>query len=139
MTVKSILKKPIKNVLQRFMFYGHFDYVQEIYWSQIYHDTICESEWLHDKSILPGRAAVGYNFLYVLYRVLNAMHPESILELGLGQSTKLIGQYAQAFKAKHIVIDHNKKWVDFFRADNKNLLENTDIRIFPLDICPVGE
>ena len=138
MTVKSMLKKPVKGILQRFMLYGRFDYLQEIYWSQVYHDTIRDSEWLQDKAVSPGRAAVGYNFLYVLYRALNAMHPSSILELGLGQSTKVVSQYARFFEVEHIVVDHDQNWADFFRADNERLLGGTDIRVLPLDICPTN-
>ncbi len=92
-------------------------FIPEILWANIYHDTIVGSEWLQDKTISPGgpyRWAVGYNFLYALYRVLDEMRPQHILELGLGQSTRLTGQYARYFGAAHFVVEHDKDWVNFF-------------------------
>ena len=34
-------------------------------------------------SFSPGRGAIGYPVMYVLYRVLNEFKPTSILELGI--------------------------------------------------------
>lgn len=95
-----------------------YDYVRELHWAQIYHDTIIGSKWLKDKAISPGGVrgwAVGYNFLYVLYRVLEEMKPRRILELGLGQSTKLTSQYAECYGAEHVVVEHDREWESFFR------------------------
>lgn len=87
-------------------------------WSSVFHDTVASSEWYTDRALSPGRWAVGYPFLYVLYRVLDEMHPVSILELGLGQSTKMIAQYvAQAENATHTVVEHDEKWIEFFGAN----------------------
>lgn len=91
--------------------------LSDAYWAHIYHDTIVGSKWLLDQSISPGGAssiAVGYNFLYVLYQILDKMHPRCILELGLGQSTCLTGQFAQRYGAKHFVVEHDKEWIQFF-------------------------
>ena len=42
----------------------------------------------------PGRwAAVGFPYLYVMYRVLNEVRPEMLLEIGTGQTTKMIWIY----------------------------------------------
>lgn len=74
--------------------------LEEIRWGQIYNSTIAGSEWLKDQSVSPGRWAVGYNYLYILYRILNDVKPTNILELGLGQSTKLMAQYAAFYGRK---------------------------------------
>ena len=66
----------------------------EVLWGEIFRDTIVNSIWLKDKSFSPGRWAAGYPFLYALYRVLDEARPKRILELGLGQTTRMIGQYA---------------------------------------------
>lgn len=66
---------------------------RELIWANVFHDTVCESQWFLDKSLSLGRAAIGYNFAYVLYRCLNEVNPENILELGLGQSTQIVMQY----------------------------------------------
>ena len=56
--------------------------------------------------------------MYVLYRVLNEMRPKHILELGLGQTTRMIGQYATFYEeCSHHVVEHDEKWIDFFKRD----------------------
>ncbi len=91
--------------------------LQELIWSEVYHDTIRGSKWLSPElSFSPGRGAIGYQLMYVLYRVMNETNPKSILELGLGQSTKLIGSYV-SFKngeCKHYVVEHDEEWINFF-------------------------
>jgi hypothetical protein len=115
MSVKSFIKKPIKNIYQRF-----FGNVDEVLWAQVFHDAIIGSEWLTDKKFYPGRAAVGYEFLYVLFRVLSSTRPKSILELGLGQTTHMISQYVSAnLGARHIVVEHDPLWIDFFLKEHR--------------------
>lgn len=88
----------------------------EVLWGEIFRDTIVNSVWLKDKSFSPGRWAAGYPFLYALYRVLDEARPKQILELGLGQTTRMIGQYASAFEdVQHIVIEHDPEWIAFFK------------------------
>ena len=90
----------------------------EAVWAQIFNNTITNSTWLRDKTFSPGRWAVGYPYLYTMYRVLNETHPKRILELGLGQSTRMIAQYAAAFQdVEHIVVEHDQNWIDFFCND----------------------
>ena len=56
--------------------------LQELIWSEVYHDTIRGSKWLSpDLPFSPGRGAIGYQLMYVLYRVLNEVNPRSILEI----------------------------------------------------------
>lgn len=51
---------------------------------------------------------------------MDEFQPESILEMGLGQSTKMIGTYAK-WKAenngecKHYIVEHDKSWIKFFK------------------------
>ena len=93
-------------------------HASEAVWAQIFNNTISESLWLKDKTFSPGRWAVGYPYLYVMYRVLNETRPKRILELGLGQSTRMIAQYAAAFQdVEHIVVEHDPEWVEFFCND----------------------
>ena len=61
--------------------------------------------------------------MYVLYRVLNEFHPSNILELGLGQSTKMISQYVLYHDdVHHKIIEHDHDWITFFM--NSNHLSN---------------
>ena len=87
----------------------------EAVWAEIFNNTVTNSEWLKDKTFSPGRWAVGYPYLYVMYRVLDVVRPKAILELGLGQSTKMIAQYSMAnTDVKHYVVERDLNWVAFF-------------------------
>lgn len=86
----------------------------ESVWAQVFHDTVLTSRWLVDKTFSPGRWAVGYPYLYVLYRALDEARPTRILELGMGQSTKMISQYAVAHEdVQHSVVEHDQSWVEY--------------------------
>ena len=95
-------------------------YASEAVWGELFNQVSCGSSWLKDRRFAAGRAAVGYQYLYVAYRILNEIHPKSILDLGLGQSTKLISQYAAAYPdVLHQVVEHDPEWMKFFRRNYK--------------------
>lgn len=99
----------------------------EAVWGLIFKDSIENSDWLLNKEFYPGRWAVGYQYLYVLYRVLNGVKPKSILELGLGQSTRMITQYVGSNpEIQHRVIEHDPEWIHFFKMEN-TLYPGSDI------------
>jgi len=99
----------------------------EILWAEIFHDASSNSTWLNDKAFSAGRWAVGYQYLYAVYRILDEVKPKSILELGLGQSTRLLGQYASANSGvSHMVVEHDPSWIEFFQQDFP-LRDNTNI------------
>ena len=53
-----------------------------------------------------------------MYRVLNEIHPKRILELGLGQTTRMIGRYTSTHEdVIHFVVEHDPAWIDFFKND----------------------
>jgi hypothetical protein len=108
---------------------------KEILWGQIFNQTIINSEWF-DMPLSPGRMAVGYPFLYVAYRILNDIKPNNILELGLGQSSKLTCSYTKYFGGvSHKVVEHDEEWKDFFVNSNKELFNGcgSEIIITPLE------
>ena len=86
----------------------------EILRGMIFNSTITDSEWLKFKSFSPGEWAADYGLLYTLYRVLGGMKPKSIAEFGLGQSSKMIHQYAGFFEAEAVTYEHDEDWVRFF-------------------------
>lgn len=91
---------------------------QESLKANLFRDTICNSEWLEYKNFSPGGWAVDYGLLYTLYRVLNDFKPNNVIEFGLGQSSKLLHQYGSFFgEASVLTCEHNKDWVDFFKAE----------------------
>ena len=94
------------------------EYASETVWAEIFNNVISSSRWLQNTSFSAGRWAVGYQYLYVMYRVLNEIRPQHILELGLGQSTRMIGQYASSHEqVEHFVVEHDPEWIDFFSRD----------------------
>lgn len=108
-------------------------FIRESVWAATFQQAVSTpSEWLRDTSFAPGRWAVGFPFLYVLYRTLNEMRPTSILELGLGQSTRMIGQYAAHYEnVSHRVVEHDAKWVEFWKRSNPDI-SNTQIEMLDL-------
>lgn len=111
----------------------------EAVWAQIFNLTISDSTWLKDKAFSPGRWAVGYPYLYVMYRVLNETHPRHILELGLGQSTRMISQYAAAYDdVEHIVVEHDPEWIQFF-CNSYSIPNNTRIVQLEREMVPYKE
>lgn len=93
-------------------------YASEAVWAAIFNNAISGSTWLKNTTFSPGRWAVGYPALYVMYRILNEARPKRILELGLGQSTRMIAQYAAAYEdVEHIVVEHDAEWIAFFKND----------------------
>ena len=108
----------------------------ELVWAQVFNNSIENSSWLLDKSFSPGRWAMGYLELYLLYRVLNEFRPLSILELGLGQSTKMIVQYIKANPdAHHCVVEHDAQWIQFYE-NNNSIPENTTIYQLDREMVP---
>lgn len=104
--------------------------IQEIYNAQIFNSTIKHSEWLQNKSFSPGRWAVDYSCLYVLYRILNDFKPKNIVEFGLGQSTRMLQQYANYFNAQLVSFENERHWLAFFK---KSFPEQDDSRIKIVD------
>lgn len=88
--------------------------IRDLYAAEIFHDRIKESPWFVRQRLSPGRWAVDYGFLKTLYNVLSAMRPRNILEFGLGQSSKLIHQYAAHYQADAVTCEHNDEWISFF-------------------------
>ena len=97
---------------------------EELVWAEIFHDAVRGSEWLEhgSLSLCPGRMAVGYNYLYPMFRILDEFRPRNILEMGLGQSSKMIARYAGSKVAgencKYTIIEHDKEWSSFFQKRN---------------------
>lgn len=88
--------------------------LHEINWGIIFSFSIKDSVWFKKQKLNPGRWALGFPALYILYRILDDVKPKSILEFGLGESSKLTSQYAQYFKNKLLIIEQDKNWLDHF-------------------------
>lgn len=114
-------------------------FAAEAVWAEIFNNTISGCNWGANVAYSPGRWAVGYQYLYVMYRVLDEIKPKRILELGLGQSTRMLGQYALANQdVQHYVVEHDATWIDFF-SKNYQLGSNTKIVKLDREFIPFKE
>ncbi|GAO45226.1 hypothetical protein [Flavihumibacter petaseus] len=106
--------------------------IDEIYWAQVFNNTISGSSWLTKQAFSPGRWAAGYPFLYILYRILNETKPQSILEFGLGETTKLTYQYLCNVQTqqqkKLLVIEQDENWLRFFEQNFPGVSKNVLLR-----------
>ncbi|MFN5443157.1 MAG: hypothetical protein ACK48V_02905 [Crocinitomicaceae bacterium] len=100
----------------------------ELEWSQIYHDSIRGKKWIEELPLNIGRWAGNYTFFYVLYRILSEVKPKSILELGLGESTKYISTFIEneLLETKHLVVEHDLDWANNF-TKKFSLSKNTEV------------
>lgn len=106
----------------------------ELKYAFIFNDTIKNSSWLDKTDFSLVNSAANYSFMYSLYRILNDAKPENILELGLGQTTKLTSQYANQFdNVKLTVLETDDDWIGIF-SENLNITDN--INIIQLDDEP---
>ena len=80
-----------------------------------FNSAITDSKWLRNKGFTPGGCAADYGALLSIFKVLNIMQPERTLEFGLGQSSKLIHQYAAYFGKSAVTVESDPVWTDFFR------------------------
>lgn len=111
-------------------------YASEAVWAEVFNNAISGSAWLKNTAFSPGHWAVGYSALYVIYRVLNEARPKRILELGLGQSTRMIAQYAAAHEdVEHTVVENDAEWIAFFKNDFA-LSEHTKIVRLETEMVP---
>lgn len=94
---------------------------KESVWASVYHDSIRGKEWIEKTSLNIGRWAGSYAFFYILNRILSDFCPDRILELGLGESSKMILNNRRFFasEAKHIIVEHDKKWIECFKEKNE--------------------
>ena len=90
--------------------------ILEIHYANLFNSSISGSKWLRQQAFSPGGWAVGYAFLYVLYRILDDMQPKKVVEFGLGQSTRMLMQYSDYFKAEVHTFEHDMHWLHFFKA-----------------------
>jgi len=108
----------------------------ELLYSSIFRDTITDCPWLKSKSFSPSGAAANYSLLYILFRMLNDVKPSAILELGIGQTSKLTSQYVayKNAKATLTLVEHDQAWIDLFQpqlpaSNNIHLLHLAMVRL----------
>lgn len=113
--------------------YKNLSTSNEILWSSIFHDSIRDKEPLQKLSLNIGRWAGGYPFFYILNRILSVKKPETILEFGLGESSKFISTYLDYYlpDSSHLIIEQDEQWKLTFEKQFI-LNERSRIEVLPL-------
>ncbi len=109
------------------------EHLEEIEWAHYYHDSIRGKEWLETLPLNVGRWAGNYSFFYILNRILNDYEPNTIVEFGLGESSKVISAYLdnKLRSSTHLIIEQNENWAYSF-AKRFTLSERSKVKIAPL-------
>jgi hypothetical protein len=97
--------------------------VKENEWANVFHDAVKTSSLARDIPLSIGRWAANYSFLYALYRICSILRTESVLELGLGESSKLVHSVLTETNAsgRHLVLEHDDNWRRTFLAEFPHL------------------
>lgn len=96
-------------------------YSRELNWANIFHDSIKGKEWLDGLSLNVGRWGSNYAFFYIINRILTDFRPTTILEFGLGESTKFISLFLEAKNqsCRHLVLEQDENWRNTYLKNNK--------------------
>ena len=128
------LQKDIQNL--RYLIDRQF---KELNFADILHDTIINSTWLRDKSFSLHGWAANYSFIYMLYRILDNAKPQNILEMGMGQTSRLTSQYAAYCNpnATLDIIENDAGWIATYQpqlAQNEHTkVHQRDLEFFTYD------
>ncbi len=106
-TIKKHLRAIQSKTLQQY---------NELNFADLLHDSTQNTPWLKDKTLSLYGWAANYSFIYTLFRILDNLSPLHILEMGLGQTTRLTSQYI-AYKNPSATLDvceHNQDWISIY-------------------------
>ena len=96
-------------------------------------NAIQNSEWLKYKSFYPGRWAIEYTFLLTLFRIFEHHRFTNLLEFGLGQTSRMVHQYAAFHNVPAITVEHDTEWIEFTRKDTHNAYP-INVKVLPLEM-----
>ncbi len=107
-----MLKETIRQWIDHSYFSKLLKQKKEAVWAHVYHDSIRDKPWLTNANFNVGRWACNYSFLYVLNRILSDYKPTSILELGLGESSRMISLHLEhsLANATHTILESDPDW-----------------------------
>lgn len=87
-------------------------------------------KWLNDLSVTAGGMAVGYDYLYCLTRILNIIKPTDILEMGLGQTSRILSRYYNHYESSYDIIENDRQWYEFVKKEEE-LPNGINVHIIP--------
>ena len=112
---------------------------RELNFADLLHDTILNSSWLKEKSFSLYGWAANYSFIYMLYRILDNAKPRNILEMGMGQTSRLTSQYVAYCNsgATLDIIENDADWIATYRpqlAQSEHIkVHQRDLELFTYD------
>lgn len=106
---------------------------KELNFADLLHDTVLNSFWLNDKSFSLHGWAANYSFIYMLYRILDNVKPQNILEMGMGQTSRLTSQYVAHCNpnATLDIIENDAGWISTYQPQ---LAQNDNIKVHQCDL-----
>lgn len=105
---------------------------QQVVSRNLFYDMCKEIPWIKkDISIIGGGWSVGYDYMYVMLRALQVIKPASILEMGLGQSSKILIHYQKYSRCKYDIMEQDENWYQFFLKET-DVPDEVNIHIKPL-------
>jgi hypothetical protein len=114
--------------------YTEKQWLKELDWANVYHDSIRGKSYIENLSLNIGRWAGNYAFFYVLNRIMHDFKPKKIIELGLGESTKFVSSCIKGinYDCEYIIIEQSKEWKSYFET-NFVLPKKTYIKYYPTE------
>lgn len=106
---------------------------KELNFADLLHDTIINSTWLKDKSFSLHGWAANYSFIYMLYRILDNAKPQHILEMGMGQTSRLTSQYVANCNPNSTldIVENDAGWITTYKPQ---LAKSEQIRVHHCDL-----
>lgn len=109
---------------------------KELNFADLLHDTIINSTWLNDKSFSLYGWAANYSFIYMLYRILDSVKPMHILEMGMGQTSRVTSQYIANcnLNASLDIIENDAGWISTYKPQlaqsKRTIVHQCDLEFF---------
>ena len=107
--------------------------MRELQWKDNFRIAVNECGWIEKKDLIPGGMAVGSYYLYTLLKILEKKQPCSVLDIGMGQTSKLISQYIKKEQESHCtIVEADKDWIRFFKDE---ICFSPNLLIEQMDYC----
>jgi predicted O-methyltransferase YrrM len=100
-------------------------HAKELVYQQLF-AWLCERNGV-EKRFHPVRSAANHSLLWLVGRIVEENEPKRILELGAGQTTRLLGALARARGLQLVTLEHDAAWAAEVRRDAAH-----DVRLVPL-------
>jgi len=103
--------------------------LQAIYHSIRFGQAIQDCEWLKNKGFSVGdfNWAMDACAMHNLFKILDVFRPDYVLEYGLGESSKLVHQYAVFYGKAAVTVESDPAWISYIKASNPGIRINCEL------------